>query len=100
MTNTACADWDRLEIFGSEEEAQLRVTALNVNVYRALRAVTYADLHARVCPAGRYRDNVEGVPGGRPDGMHFSDEAAAALARHWLGPMVLQVGAQARYASS
>ena len=96
MTNTACADWDRLEAFGSEEDAKLRVTALNVNVYRALGAVTYADLHARVCPAGRYQNDVEGVRNGRPDGMHFSDEAATALARNWLGPITVQAGFQSR----
>lgn len=94
MTNTACADWERVEIFGPGEDADLRVTALNVNVYRTLASVTYADLHARVCPAGRYRDEVEGVRDGRPDGLHFSEEAAAALARNWLGPIAVQAGAQ------
>lgn len=96
MTNTACADWDRLEVFGTEEDAKLRVTALNVNVYRALGAVIYADLDARVCPAGRYRDEVEGVRDGRPDGLHFSDDAATALARNWLGPITMQAGFQSR----
>lgn len=78
--------------FGNEEDANLRITARNVNVYRTVGAVVYADLHARVCPAGRFQIDVEGVRDGRPDGMHFSDEAATALARNWLGPITLQAG--------
>jgi hypothetical protein len=53
-----------------------------------------ADLHQRLCPGGRYQDEVEGVPDGRPDGFHLSDEAATALARNWLGPLVLDAGRQ------
>jgi hypothetical protein len=51
--------------------------------------VTHADLFQRVCPTGRYQNDVEGIPDGRPDGFHFTPEASAALARNWLGPLVL-----------
>jgi hypothetical protein len=48
----------------------------------------------RICPGGQYRDDVEGVQGGRFDGFHFTDPAADALARNWLGPIVLEAGSR------
>ena len=90
MTNAPCADWDRWESFGSIEDVELRVQALNTGVYPGVIEARVVDLFERVCPGGRYSDEVEGVPNGRPDGLHFSDEASAALARNWLGPIILE----------
>jgi hypothetical protein len=42
-----------------------------------------------LCPNGTYSDYVDGVPDGRPDGYHLSDEAAIRLADRLLGPAVL-----------
>ena len=49
---------------------------------------TATDLAGRVCPDGRFSDSVEGVANARPDGIHFSDEAASRLSE-WLGPEIL-----------
>ena len=37
-------------------------------------------------------DTVDGVSDARPDGFHFTDEAATALSRDWLGPLLIQAG--------
>jgi len=50
--------------------------------------VRTTDLAGRVCPDGRFSDSVEGVANARPDGIHFSDEAASRLSE-WLGPEIL-----------
>ena len=93
MTNAPCADWDRWETFRSIDDVELRVQALNTGVYPRVFEARTVDLFERICPGGQYSDEVEGVPDGRPDGFHFSDEAAAALARNWLGPIVLETHA-------
>lgn len=93
VTNAPCADWERYEQWRGIEDPDLRIQALNLGVYRGLIDVTLADLFERICPGGQYRDDVEGVSDGRPDGFHLSDEAAAALARRWLGPIVLDAAA-------
>ena len=90
VTNAPCADWDRYEKFEEIEDAEVRIQALNTSVYPQLLGSTNADLFQRVCPGGSYSSEVEGIPDGRPDGFHFSEEAAAALARNWLGPLVLE----------
>jgi peptidoglycan/LPS O-acetylase OafA/YrhL len=43
------------------------------------------DLDSRVCPDGRFSDQLGPVAEGRPDGMHFSDAGADWVAS-WLGP--------------
>ena len=68
---------------------ELRVSDLNVSAYAQVPGVGHADLFERVCPTGRFQDEVEGYADGRPDGFHFTPDASAALARDWLGPMVL-----------
>ena len=90
MTNSPCADWKRYEHFAGVSNPELRVSSLNTGVYNRLTGVTKADLFQRVCPNGQYSDEVEGIADGRPDGFHFSADASAALARNWLGPLVLQ----------
>lgn len=51
--------------------------------------VEVVDLFGLVCPAGRYTSQVGPIPGGRPDGLHFSEDGARWLAdTHaptWLG---------------
>ena len=86
VANAPCGDWDRYEF---PEDADLRTLQLNSGVYPQIGGVTVADLFNRVCPGGEYSNEVEGIPESRPDGFHFTDEAAAALARNWLGPIVL-----------
>lgn len=89
-----CADWDRLPPWDSLEDAEERVAALN-RIYDSVVAATtrVADLYDRLCPDGRYRDDVEGVADGRPDGFHLSEEAALRLAERWLAPFLREVDA-------
>lgn len=51
--------------------------------------IELVDLDARVCPGGVYSDVVEGVKDARPDGVHFSVQAATRLAA-MLGPFALR----------
>jgi peptidoglycan/LPS O-acetylase OafA/YrhL len=88
VVNAPCGDWQRYDAYRELKDPEVRVTDLNLSVYGQVPGVTHADLFQRVCPTGRYQDNVEGVPNGRPDGFHFTPEASAALARNWLGPLV------------
>ena len=90
VANAPCADWDRYEKFRTIEDAEVRIQALNTSVYPQLLEASVADLFERVCPGGTYRNEVEGYASGRPDGFHFSDDASAALARNWLGPLILE----------
>jgi hypothetical protein len=89
VTNAPCGDWTRS--FQQVQQPTFRINALNIG-YDRLQGVTQANFFQRVCPNGRYSDTVEGVPNARPDGFHFTDEAATALATNWLGPLVLQAG--------
>ena len=45
------------------------------------------DLAHRVCPNGKFRNELDGVDGIRPDGLHFSDPGADLVAA-WLGPQL------------
>lgn len=89
LVNTPCGDWQRYEHFDDVQTPELRVRALNT-LYGRLPGVAVADLFERICPGGRYSDEVEGYAQGRSDGFHFTAEAAEALARNWLGPLVLE----------
>jgi hypothetical protein len=88
MVNTPCADWKRNRVFENVTDMDGRISAVNADQGR-VDGITTADLRQRICPGGRYSDNVEGDPDGRPDGLHLSSRASAALARNWLGPLVL-----------
>jgi hypothetical protein len=90
MVNALCADWGRYEAFREIKNPEGRVASLNVNVYPNLQGVSSADIFNRVCPNGQYTDTVEGIQGGRYDGFHFTPDASGALARNWLGPIVMQ----------
>jgi peptidoglycan/LPS O-acetylase OafA/YrhL len=88
MVNTPCADWQRYGAFADVPDIDGRIAAVNSD-QSSVVGIRTADLRNRICPGGRYSDNVEGDPNGRPDGLHLSDRAATALARNWLGPLVL-----------
>jgi peptidoglycan/LPS O-acetylase OafA/YrhL len=93
--NTVCADWELMPssfpAYAYDGEGDQRVHSLNrTDTALSLRGVQVADFNGRICPNGRFTQTVEGVDDGRPDGYHLSDDAAAALARRWLGPLVLQ----------
>ena len=92
LTNAPCGDWERYEHFDDLEDPEVRLSALNFGVYPRVPGTEVADLFQRLCPGGQYSDEVEGVPDGRPDGFHLSPEASQALARNWLGPIVLDLG--------
>jgi peptidoglycan/LPS O-acetylase OafA/YrhL len=90
MINTPCADWGRFENFKEMSNPDARVNALNSLVQPGVTGTSVLDLFGRVCPGGKYSDDVEGIPNGRSDGIHFTNEAALALVTNWLGPTVLQ----------
>jgi hypothetical protein len=48
------------------------------------------DLNARLCPGDEFTNELAGMTGIRPDGVHLSDEAANWTAR-WLGDLVVSV---------
>ena len=45
------------------------------------------DLYGHVCPDKNFTNTVDGIPDARPDGVHFTDPAADALAT-WLTPQL------------
>jgi len=53
------------------------------------------DLNARVCPDGRFTNELDGMKGIRPDGAHLSNQAADWVA-DWLGPRILSLRSSAR----
>jgi peptidoglycan/LPS O-acetylase OafA/YrhL len=95
MTNSLCGDWLRYDHFRTLETPEVRVAALNSSVYPRLRGVTTADLAGRICPGGKFTDEVEGIADGRPDGFHFSQAASPLVAQNFLGPWVLYAGGRA-----
>jgi hypothetical protein len=89
FANAPCADWKRLPGWDSMRDADQRVAALNRIYDNVVASATkVADLFQRICPDGRFTDEVEGVPDGRPDGFHLSDEAANRLVDRWLAPFL------------
>ena len=97
VANTPCGDWT--QSFQDVQNPEFRVSAVNAG-YDRMTGITQADFFNRVCPNGQYTDTVEGIPHGRTDGFHFTDEAATALAVNWLGPIVLQTAAQHKGAAT
>lgn len=93
--NAPCGDFSRPRGWRRVNNPDERVQALNQGVYPLLRRSAYGDLHAELCPDGSFEEDLWGIDGARPDGMHLSDEAAAELARRWLGPLVVQVSGPA-----
>ena len=93
LLNVPCADWDRWEGFSRVSDPDGRVRALNTIVYQEIgtSATDVLDLHAYLCPQGRYSDSVDGVADARPDGFHLSHAAAYRAAERFLAPAVLRI---------
>jgi peptidoglycan/LPS O-acetylase OafA/YrhL len=51
-------------------------------------AVHVLDLNGKICPRGAYEPTIDGVANARPDGTHFSDPGALAIA-NWAMPIIL-----------
>ena len=81
LGNTAALDPARL--------AHLNRVLLPELVKRRPGRIELVDLDARVCPGGVFQGEVEGVKDARPDGVHFSLQAADRLAT-FLGPLALR----------
>ena len=90
IANAPCGDW--ANYFPTITDGPQRVRALNNLVYPTVVNDGSADFFNEVCPNGQYSDTVDGIPDARPDGFHFTDEAATALARDWLGPLLIKAG--------
>jgi peptidoglycan/LPS O-acetylase OafA/YrhL len=54
----------------------------------ARSSVHVLDLSTKICPGGQYQPRIDGVADARPDGSHFSDAGALAIA-NWAMPIVL-----------
>lgn len=50
-------------------------------------AMHIVDLDAHICPGGEFSGRIDSTDGARPDGLHFSDPGADAVAS-WLVPML------------
>jgi hypothetical protein len=85
-----CADFhpERYPNHHDNAEGNRRIDAIN-GLIRQL-GVPIADLDAHVCSGG-YSATVDGVGGGRYDGVHFTDPAAEAIADRWLAPLLLSL---------
>jgi hypothetical protein len=59
LVHTPCGDWQRYEHFDGVQAPELRVRAVNA-LYSRMPGVEIADLFERICPGGRYSDEVEG----------------------------------------
>ncbi|HJR25033.1 MAG TPA: acyltransferase family protein, partial [Acidimicrobiales bacterium] len=70
-------------------EGNRRINLVN-GLMRQL-GVTVADFRDHVCPGGAFSSTVDGVGGARPDGVHFTDAAAEAIADRWLAPLLLSM---------
>jgi peptidoglycan/LPS O-acetylase OafA/YrhL len=90
IANAPCGDW--ANYFPTITDGPQRVRALDKLVYPTVVTDGSADFFNEVCPNGQYSDTVDGVADARPDGFHFTDEAATALARDWLGPLLIKAG--------
>ena len=88
--NAPCGDWDRPRGWRRVSDPDERMVAMNRGFYPLLVESAQGDLFSELCPNGEYSDDLWGIEDARPDGIHLSDEAAAELARRWLGPLVLQ----------
>jgi hypothetical protein len=65
--------------------ARLDNAYLPAVVARRPGKVRIVDLWRRLCPGGSFTDQLGGIDGARPDGLHFSDAGSDWLAG-WLGP--------------
>jgi peptidoglycan/LPS O-acetylase OafA/YrhL len=74
----------------SSVETITRYNAVQLGRLRSRRpeAVRVVDLFGEVCPDGTFTPRYDDIVDARPDGAHFSDDGADALAG-WLGPLLL-----------
>ena len=84
--------WMTLPCLGQDPDWSDRIAHVNSEVLPDLArmrtgSVEVVDLFAKVCPGGEFADDIDGVSGVRPDGVHFSD-AGADWAADWLVPMI------------
>jgi len=88
--NAPCGDFERVRGWRHVEEPDERIGALNEGVYPLMIGASNGDLFGELCPDGQFTEDLWGIDGARPDGMHLTDEAATELAHRWLGPLVLE----------
>jgi hypothetical protein len=84
-----CVDLSRSANVMDRDVADQRLTWIEQQLIpqlAAVRVVEVLDFASQLCPDGSYTDSVFGVEGGRPDGVHFTTEAASAVIDGWLGP--------------
>jgi hypothetical protein len=94
LTSPCITETDRAGTFeGAEVFDPERTRILNEEIIGAVAArrpdaVTVRDLFGLLCPPGGYSGQVGPVEDGRPDGLHFADEAKPWLA-DWMMPKLL-----------
>ena len=98
LVNAPCADFAHAEGWNKMTRPDQRIRSLNTVVYRELAtsASKVADLHAFACPGGEFSDVVGGVDDARPDGVHFTDEAAKRIAEKLLAPQIAELASARR----
>ena len=84
--------WMTLPCLGQDPDWSDRIAHVNSEVLPDLArmrtgSVEVVDLFAKVCPGGEFADDIDGVSGVRPDGVHFSD-AGADWTADWLVRMI------------
>jgi hypothetical protein len=89
--NAPCGDFSRARGWRRVSEPHARVLELDDNVYPFMARSSVGDLFEQLCPNGYYTEDLWGIEDARPDGVHLTDEAAAELARRWLGPLLQQI---------
>ena len=94
LTSPCITETDRAGTFeGAEVFDPERTRILNEEIITAVAAqrpdtVAVRDLFGLLCPEGGYSGQVGPVADGRPDGLHFADEAKPWLA-DWIMPKLL-----------
>jgi hypothetical protein len=87
--NAVCADFEEAP-YVPPGEGPSRVAAMGrIDDGLSGQGAEPVDYESHLCPNGTYTENVDGVSDARPDGYHLSADAAFAVARQWLGPMLL-----------
>lgn len=84
-----CVDLSRSQNVFDRDLANERLAWIETELIPRLTApqpIEILDFNAQLCPGGAYTDTVFGVKDGRPDGVHFTTDAADAVIDGWLGP--------------
>jgi len=80
----------QLGIFDPFRPEHLRRAVLPAVRSRSRAVVQVIDLHAKVCPGGRFTNSLEGIEPFRPDGIHFSPRGGRWVGE-WLGPELVRI---------